>query len=675
MSSSYFYSNIEIDEHNEEVISAFNEYSTERALQVYIINKPLGDNKYAYSSNNTIVVLVPKHKIGFIALGDQSQDIEDYYEDFIEDLGIISDKYEYKKILGRPKTWKDSLTKVFLHKESGFLLDEYLEATKVADISMQKKIELLISLLTGSINDIERVKENAPLTLLEKIKQKIVLFDGDQTRFIYEKLDKKVITIQGLSGTGKTELLLHKIKEIYLRPEETKILFTCHNKILADSLRNRLPAFFNFMKVEKQIKWNERLFCFHAWGSDNNIYSGTYRYICSKYNIPFERYSKFNSFDSVCERALKIVREAKANSEIEFAYAFDYSFIDESQDFMKNFVDLIEAVTKYSVYVAGDVFQSIFQENIGTDISPDYLLSKCYRTDPKTLMFAHALGMGLLEAKKLRWLDDKQWKACGYQFSNNNGFYTLSRDPLRRFEDLSLADIKSVSVVHGNSLGVNEIEQQIIELIDQLLHENETIKPEDIAIIFIDDDQTLYYIADKIEYSISERFGWEINKAWESKQAKMGSILLSNRNNVKGLEFPFVICVTRKITDSYSYRNSLYTMLTRSFIKSTLFITNSISTDLLTRIAVGLEQIYNNGSITVKEPSEKEKVDILTRIKEIEHKQSLYEIFDGICIEIGIDKKNRDKLVKAYKSIYSDQIQERSIIREWIHFNYVNMSK
>lgn len=66
--------------------------------------------------------------------------------------------------------------------------------------------ELLISLLIGSINDIEKVGIEIPETLLERVKKNIILFDGDQTRFIYKKFPKKTVSIQGLSGTGKTEL-------------------------------------------------------------------------------------------------------------------------------------------------------------------------------------------------------------------------------------------------------------------------------------------------------------------------------------------------------------------------------------------------------------------------------------------------------------------------------------
>ena len=85
-----------------------------------------------------------------------------------------------------------------------------------------KKIEILISLFIGSINDASSISLQPEINLLDKIKNKVLLFDTDQTRFIYDNvsLQKKSIRIQGLSGTGKTELLLHKLKDLYLNDEE-----------------------------------------------------------------------------------------------------------------------------------------------------------------------------------------------------------------------------------------------------------------------------------------------------------------------------------------------------------------------------------------------------------------------------------------------------------------------
>jgi superfamily I DNA and RNA helicase len=266
-----------------------------------------------------------------------------------------------------------------------------------------------------------------------------------------------MITIQGLSGTGKTELLLQKLKELYLENNQTKLLFTCWNKVLSDSLKNRIPQFFNFMKVNQQIEWNARLFCFHAWGSTNDVFSGTYRYICHFYNIPFNKYSRLTTFSSFCASATKTIQSFKDEYPNDFQYAFDYSFIDESQDFPQSFFELINLVTKSTVYIAGDIFQDIFSRDNEITSSPDFLLSKCYRTDPRTLMFAHALGMGLFEERKLRWLDDMQWRACGYQFNKDKDNYILKREPLRRFEDLDAQKFECAKLSFNKNMNNNRM--------------------------------------------------------------------------------------------------------------------------------------------------------------------------------------------------------------------------
>ena len=56
---------------------------------------------------------------------------------------------------------------------------------------------------------------------------------------------------------------------------------------MADKLRQRIPRFFDFMSVRKQIKWGDRLWMARAWGSKSNPDSGLYSYLCNTYDIPF----------------------------------------------------------------------------------------------------------------------------------------------------------------------------------------------------------------------------------------------------------------------------------------------------------------------------------------------------------------------------------------------------
>lgn len=673
MSSSFFFLQADKNEQNAKVIDSLESFSALRKQQVYIVDSPLGDKKYTYNYSERLIILIPNHKIILMNLGvGDSSRFNDFVEDFIEDLGSISDKFRYKDFIGRTRQWRDSLISNFQYSNDQFDALTDLTPFQLVDSIDRKKCELLISLLTGSINDIEKVKADVPDNILDKIKQKIILFDGDQTRFIYQKPSKKRITIQGLSGTGKTELLLHKLKEIYLDSKDSKIIFTCHNKILADSLRHRIPEFFNFMKVEEQIKWNQRLWCVNAWGSQSNRDSGAYSYICDFYGLPFYRYSYTRNFDDVCKETLKNL----SSSHIEqFGFAFDFILIDESQDFPASFFELCEKVTRNTVYIAGDIFQSIFDSNIIAEIKPDHLLSKCYRTDPRTLMFAHAIGMGLFENPKLRWLDDKEWQACGYIVEKNNkGMeYTLSREQLRRFEDLQNEDIVSTHIVKTSQERDEDAEIKIIQIISSIIDENPTVTPDDIGIIFIDNNKNTYLSADKLEQSIPKEFGWKVNKAYESKENIKGEIFVSNRNNVKGLEFPFVICVTKTINNYRNYRNALYMMLTRSFIKTYLLTSQDTNKGLIENLETGLSIINNNGCLKVTAPSKPEQELIKTRFNYKEESMSYYDFVYKIFDDLKIPIEQRKKLFDAVKNIAGDDFDYDNI-REIVSFNFEKMS-
>lgn len=388
--SSYFFLKANKTPKSASIINRIQDYSEKQKILTYVIDRPLGDVKYEnYKYKDGLILLIPRRKIVFINCGERGdENFLDFTEDVLEDLSSISDKYLYKDVIGRLRNWRREVFIENVYVDDIFDINSLISNMFINDDVLKKKSELLTSLFIGSINDIYKVKEDVPSNILDRVKQKIILFDAEQTRFIYDNSNSKRITIQGLSGTGKTELLLHKLKDLYIKNSKSKIFFTCHNKILANNLRNRIPEFFNFMKVEQQILWNERLWCNNAWGRLADPNSGLYRYLSHFYNLPFFRYSTSRSFKNVCEN---LINEIKKLNKIEnFDFALDYIIIDESQDFDETFFELCELVVKNKIYVGGDIFQSIFDNSLATTIKPDFLLGKCYRTDPKTLMFAHA---------------------------------------------------------------------------------------------------------------------------------------------------------------------------------------------------------------------------------------------------------------------------------------------
>lgn len=626
---------------NKSVIDKFKTFLSEeeKTTQIYIITAPLG-GKYTYDyEENVLVILIPKHKIIFLNLSEEKNtDFENYYEDFIEDLASISDKYEYKGYIGRPRDWKENNTaKANLEDFNKGSLKEFLTSFVVKDSKEQRIGEFLISLLIGSINDIKQKGIEVPETLLEKVKKNIVLFDGDQTRFIYREFSNKTVTIQGLSGTGKTELLLHKLKDIYLKEKNSKIFFTCHSVALANTLKERVPSFFNFMKVDEQIEWEKRLWVSRAWGSQKDINSGLYSYICNFYNIPFLGFGYNVNYNKIFSEALDFLNNIPSE---DFEYAFDYILVDERQDFPEVFFKVCEKVAKEKVFIAGDVFQDIFENLDKKQLEVDIILNKCYRTDPRTLMFAHSVGLGLFEKNKFNWFTDDEWKAFGYILARENNELHLTREPIRRFEDVDSDNFKSVEIVKLTNI------DNIISIINKIIDKDENTKPDDISIILLEDNREIYEYIDTLSNQINTTFNWKVNRGYETKRKMEDSLYISNPNNIKGLEFPYVICVTGGIQDTYKYRNILYTMLTRSFIQSYLLLN---PTKNLEEIEQGLSIINEKKYIKTVEPTEREKEKIQKKLIDFKKEQNLsYEDFlSTIFNELNIPEKSRKSIEKA----------------------------
>ncbi|MGJ0314622.1 DEAD/DEAH box helicase [Aliarcobacter cryaerophilus] len=651
MESSLFYCHVEKNGLNQEIIENLEKFVNEnKGEQIYIINAPLSENKYSYDyQENALVLLSPNHKIIFIDLKNNINEFKNYYDDFIEDLSSLSDKYKYKEFIGRPREWKNILTVQEIYSNN---ILETLLKNKIS-IEDKRKNEFLISLLIGSINDIEKKGIETPKTILEKVKNNILLFDGQQTRFIYKEFDKRTISIQGLSGTGKTELLLHKLKELYTSKEELKIFFTCHNIALANTLKQRVPEFFNFMKVDKQLEWNKQIWLDRAWGSQKDKNSGLYSYICHFYNIPFKPWSSSTSYKDIFTNALEQIKKI---DESEFKWAFDYILIDERQDFPQVFFELCEKITKEKVYIAGDIFQDIFQSDKEVELDVDFVLNKCYRTDPRTLMFAHAMGMGLFDNEKINWLSDAHWEASGYELKRKeNREVNLYREPVKRFEDIDQT---------FESMIIQEYKKytDVIDIILNIKENHENVTPDDIAIIILNDGKTIYEHIDKLEFEIREKLGWEINRAFDSKNKVSNTIFVSNKNNVKGLEFPFVICLTQSILNDYRYRNTLYTMLTRSFLQSYLLAINFDNMEIQKN---GLEIINRDNYIKTIEPTKEEKAKIqqnLLKIKE-EKNLSYYDFLTTIFNELKIDSKYRKKLEEPINNAIDDKFNKELIIK------------
>lgn len=636
----YFYSRLSSSYSNSVFLRSVRDFANTQKKQIYVLSAPLTDNRYSYQFEQGYVVLMPGKKIVFVNDGGNRGEFIDFIEDIKEDISHVADKYSFGRILGRKRTWNEDI--FYTINLNGVKTFDSIYDQLNIDNENRRRIEIFISLFIGSINDAKKVSLDIPNNILDIVKKKILLFDTDQTRFIYDDIavGKKTVRIQGLSGTGKTELLLHKLKDLYLNDSSSLICMTCHNRVLANDLRNRIKSFFNNMLVNQQIEWEERMLCVHAWGKSNYENSGVLRYICNVYDIPFMSLKEAGSFKNACSITLNRLKQIKQKKGEDFKYAFTYMFIDESQDFDESFFVLCENVTEKRLYIAGDIFQSIFEDYSSSKTQPDLLLSRCYRTDPKTFMFAQALGMGLFESKKIWWLDKENLKKCGYTVVEKcNKKYELTREPIRRFEDIADYECLDISCT-------TNIEKKIVEIIEDLRSNFPNIQPSDIGIILLDDEDYIYNLSTKLSDLIFSMYNWESNIAHETKVIDKESVFISNKNNVKGLEFSFVICYTKSIVHKYSYRNSLYTMLTRSFLRSYLIVEESINNGLSEDIINGADYIKKHNKMIIDVPSQEVIDNIKQEFLVSNQPMSLRDRIEGILKDWGYPLEKTDQLIK-----------------------------
>ena len=640
--------------------SSLEDYALRNKKQIYVLCRPLSKEDLNYEYEKAFVIFSSGRKPCFVDTEDGGDLFEEFVEDFIDDLSFLSEKFQYRQKIGRKKRWVSLLEKV---KYSDLNLDGLL----LNNPSDKRVSDLLTSLVIGSINDVTKVDLDAD-NLLDSIKSKIVLFDTDQTEFVFKSGAGKKFVIQGLAGSGKTELLLHKLKEIYSNEEDVTIAFTCYNKILASSMKSRIPNFFDFMKVEKQIDWEKKLFCFHSWGSGRIPTSGMYRYICYQYDIPFGTLAT-GTFDQLCKKALEEIKAQVGDEEDH--HIFDYVFVDESQDFGEYFIELCEFVTKKKVFVAGDVFQNIFRTIDDSVSRADLVLKKCYRTDPKNLMFSHALGMGLYESPVLRWLKENEWQACGYNYNEENDRVIVSRDPLRRFEDIP-NEFQSTSLhLKGEK---QNIASSIYTVVEEIKGRHPTVQPGDIAVLFLDKSNYIYDVIPQLASIVHESFGWEANISHESKSSDPSKFFISNINNAKGLEFPFVICFTLNLSRTPAFRNGLYTMMARSFLESHLVLGSNVDRELMAKLNKGLSFLNTNGYMNLRKPTEQE----IENQKETivwDDAPSLEDRVVDYCEKRGATPRLKAKLIQRMSEVMGDVEYEEEYFNSLINAEYNRFEK
>ncbi|WCH26564.1 ATP-binding domain-containing protein [Aeromonas salmonicida] len=118
------------------------------------------------------------------------------------------------------------------------------------------------------------------------------------------------------------------------------------------------------------------------------------------------------------------------------------------------------------------------------------------------------------------------------------------------------------------------------------------------------------------------------NISFETKNRLTDKLFISNINNAKGLEFPFVICFARQLKYYPSFRNALYTMMARSFLESHLLLSKNTDPAVFSTISDGLNQLTLSNELNVRVPT----------AEEIEKQKDLFVLAEGLSIETTVKR-------------------------------------
>ncbi|WHI60041.1 ATP-binding domain-containing protein [Mammaliicoccus lentus] len=379
-----------------------------------------------------------------------------------------------------------------------------------------------------------------------------------------------------------------------------------------------------------------------CWGSKQEINSGLYSYIVNYYGIEFNRFSNSMSFKTVCSKAIE---QLKKLSKLD--PCFDYILIDESQDFPEEFFELCKLVTSNQIIKVGDIFQNI-NDNVPLMSDIDILLNRCYRIDNRTLMFSHGFSLGLFEQNLFRWFTEEEWKTIGYKYELlEDDKIKLSRTPTRRLEEEVTEDNPFVKIVNSNSEeNLYDSSEKVLEIIREIYSNNPTVQPNDIAIVYLDSDSTMYKLASNLDYKIRTELNILTNIGYDSKKIIDNRIFITNKYNIKGLEFPFVICIANKgIQHTVSSRNTVYMAMTRSFISSYLILNKA--TEEVEYLKEELRKINETNALVIDKPTNNqiESADKSLKFK-VSKTMSLDEVINEILTAYKIADEDKIRKIK-----------------------------
>ncbi len=403
--------------------------------------------------------------------------------------------------------------------------------------------------------------------------------------------------IRGLAGSGKTIVLAMKAAHIHLNFPEKPILFTFNTKSLYDIIRKLITRFYRHFKDEDP-NWDV-LHVLHGWGSSRS--PGVYSESCLLHGLVATNFLEAKNksgdpFNYVCGDLLSKTR---------IKPRYEFTLIDEAQDFPDNFFKLCYELTEgkqdeKSIVWAYDDLQDILDVKMrspqilfGSDqnnvayvdlerasealrgmISNDIVLKKCYRNPREILTCAHSLGFGLYRKTKVQMLENqKHWEDVGYKLETGitqpghivSFFRPEENSPLSISNHQSIEQIISWFVADEIDKEIEWARMQIKEFLTGGL------APEDILVIALDDRHAKSYF-NKLSFLLVEE-GIQVNNVLANTYTNTSFILenkitLSTVYRAKGNEAALIVVLGLDALypsrNSRSGRNKIFTALTRA---------------------------------------------------------------------------------------------------------------
>lgn len=354
------------------------------------------------------------------------------------ELEIKINTYLFLPNLG--ETFQPNETDIKIITNQLELIKEFKEICLTPELS-DRTVKETLAILEGTKNIIKPKDRNiknkgreSKGKILEKIETAIANFDFEQKRAALQVMDGPQ-RIRGLAGSGKTIVLAMKAALIHLREPSVNILYTFYTKSLYDFIKTLISRFYR-QYSEIDPNW-EKINILHAWGGRN--LPGVYYNVCMRNDIEPTSFSEakkygLEAFNEVCKTL-----ESKKITQI-----YDYTIIDEGQDFPKYFYRLCRKITKNNRVIWGyDECQNILNTNIqdtkdtfgkndngqyhvdlskeSPDLPCDIVLQKCYRNPRKILICAFSLGLGIYNDHILQMLENNEhWSDLGFEVKEGN---------------------------------------------------------------------------------------------------------------------------------------------------------------------------------------------------------------------------------------------------------------